>query len=76
MALAMQHSMLWPGTGLVPSSTGAASRGDINYPGPCRGLMAQSPPDAGADKAPMSGDFETAGAFGARFAKIVRDSLR
>jgi NAD(P)H dehydrogenase (quinone) len=76
MTLAMQHSMLWVGTGLMPSNTKAASRDDINYLGSFGGLMAQSPSDAGTDEAPTTGDIETAKAFGVRVATVVRDLLR
>ena len=76
MTLAMQHSMLWVGTGLMPSNAKAASRDDINYLGSFGGLMAQSPSDAGADEAPATGDIETARAFGIRVATVVRDLVR
>ena len=76
MTLAMQHSMLWVGTGLMPSNTKAAVRDDINYLGSFGGLMAQSPSDAGADEAPTSGDIQTAVAFGARIATVTRDLMR
>ena len=76
MTLAMQHSMLWVGTGLMPSNTKAASRDDINFLGSFGGLMAQSPSDAGAEEAPPAGDIETAKAFGARVATVARDLMR
>jgi NAD(P)H dehydrogenase (quinone) len=75
MTLAMQHSMLWVGTGLMPSNTRAAGRDDINYLGSFGGLMAQSPSDAGSDEAPTTGDIETARAFGVRVATVARDLL-
>lgn len=76
MTLAMQHSMLWVGTGMMPSNTKAARRDDINYLGSFGGLMAQSPADAGTDEAPTAGDIDTARAFGVRVATIVRERLR
>jgi NAD(P)H dehydrogenase (quinone) len=76
MTLAMQHSMLWVGTGLMPANTKAASRDDINYLGSFGGLMAQSPSDAGTDEAPTRGDIETARAFGVRVARVAHDLLR
>ena len=76
MTLAMQHSMLWVGTGLMPSNTKAATRDDVNFLGSFGGLMAQSPADAGTDEAPTAGDIETARAFGIRVATVVRDLLR
>jgi len=75
MTLAMQHSMLWVGTGLMPANTKAATRDDINYLGSFGGLMAQSPSDAGTDEAPTAGDIETARAFGVRVASVARDLL-
>jgi NAD(P)H dehydrogenase (quinone) len=76
MTLAMQHSMLWVGTGLMPSNTKTAQRDDINYLGSFGGLMAQSPSDASADEAPTNGDVATARAFGERVATVTRDLLR
>ncbi len=75
MTLAMQHSMLWVGTGLMPSNTKSAQRDDINYLGSFAGLMAQSPSDAGTDEAPTSGDIVTAKAFSERVATVTRDLL-
>jgi len=76
MTLAMQHSMLWVGTGLMPSNTKAAKRDDINYLGSFGGLMAQCPSDAGTDESPTEGDIETAKAFGERVATVVKDLVR
>lgn len=76
MTLAMQHAMLWVGTGLMPSNTKAAKRDDINYLGSYGGLMAVSPSDAGIDEAPPAGDIETAKAFGVRVATVTRDLMR
>jgi NAD(P)H dehydrogenase (quinone) len=73
MTLAMQHSMLWVGTGLMASNTKAAKRDDINYLGSFAGLMAQSPSDSSTEEAPTTGDIETAKAFGIRVATVVRD---
>jgi NAD(P)H dehydrogenase (quinone) len=39
MTLAMQHSMLWVGSGLMPSNRKAATRNDVNYVGSFGGLM-------------------------------------
>jgi multimeric flavodoxin WrbA len=65
--LAMQHSGIWVGTGLMPSNSKAAQRNDVNYVGSFAGAMAQSPSDAGA-KDMLPGDLETARLFGARVA--------
>ena len=65
--LAMQHSGIWVGTGMMPSNSKAAKRDDPNWIGSFSGAMAQSPSDAGA--AEMSaGDLETARVFGKRVA--------
>ena len=71
ITLAMQHSMIWMGTGLMPSNTKAATRNDLNYVGGFSGLLAQSPADASPDEAPPPGDLETAKVFGARVAGVT-----
>jgi NAD(P)H dehydrogenase (quinone) len=71
VTLAMQHSMIWTGTGLMPSNTKAATSNDLNYVGGSTGLLAQSPADATPDEAPPPGDLETAKAFGARVAAVT-----
>ena len=65
--LAMQHSGLWVGTGMMPSNSKAAPRNDLNYVGSFSGAMAQSPSDASAAEM-LPGDLETARQFGARVA--------
>lgn len=77
--LSMQHSMIWVGTGIMPASSKAAQRNDINYIDSFSGLMAQSPTDATPDEAPSFGDLETAKIFGERIANITarwRNSTR
>ena len=69
ITLAMQHSMIWVGTGMMPANSKAAQRDDINYLGSFAGLMAQSPSDAGTEESPTRGDIETARAFGVRVAE-------
>ena len=66
--LAMQHSMIWIGTGLMPSNRKAAQRNDVNYLASFSGAMAQSPSDASPDEGPLPGDLETANLFGQRVA--------
>jgi len=68
--LAMQHSGIWVGTGLMPSNSKAAQRNDVNYVGSFAGAMAQSPSDAGANEM-LPGDLETARLFGQRVAAIA-----
>lgn len=68
--LAMQHSGIWVGTGMMPSNAKAAQRNDVNYVGSFSGAMAQSPSDAGPDEM-LPGDLETARLFGQRVAATV-----
>lgn len=68
--LAMQHSGIWVGTGMMPSNTKAATRNDPNYVGSFAGAMAQTPSDAGVDEM-LPGDLETARQFGARVAEVA-----
>jgi NAD(P)H dehydrogenase (quinone) len=68
--LAMQHSGLWVGTGMMPSNSKAAQRNDINYVGSFSGAMMQSPSDASPDEV-LPGDLETARLFGARVAALA-----
>jgi len=75
MTLAMQHSMIWVGTGMMPANSKAAKRDDINYLGSFAGLMAQSPSDAGPDEAPPTGDIATAKEFGRRIARLTKRLL-
>ena len=68
--LAMQHSGIWIGTGLMPSNSKAAQRNDINYVGSFSGAMAQSPSDASPAEMPQ-GDLDTAKLFGGRVAAFA-----
>lgn len=68
MAFAMQHSMVWIGTGMMPSNAKAADRNDLNYLGGFSGALAQSPSDSSPDEGPLPGDLETARQFGRRVA--------
>ena len=70
MTLAMQHSMLWVGTGLMPANSKAASRADTNNGGSFAGLMTATPSDASADEM-VAGDIATARQFGERLAATV-----
>lgn len=72
VTFAMQHSMLWVGTGLMPANSKAAERNHINYLAGFSGLLAQSPSDASPEEGPLPGDLETAKIFGARFAQQVK----
>ncbi len=68
--LSQQHSMIWVGTGMMPASTKASTRGDINHLGSSAGAMAQSFSDAGANEMAES-DLATAKQFGARVAEVA-----
>ncbi len=67
MTLAMQHSMLWVGSGLMPSNSKAATRNDVNYVGSFGGLMTATPSGASPHEL-VPGHLETAARFGRRFA--------
>lgn len=70
MTLAMQQSMIWAGTGMMPSNSKAATRNDVNYVGSFGGLMTSTPSDASADEV-VPGDLETARRFGQRVAEVT-----
>jgi len=68
--LAMQHSGIWVGTGMMPSNAKAATRNDVNYVGSSAGAMAQTPSDASPAEM-VTGDLETARLFGQRVAAVA-----
>ena len=68
--LAMQHSGIWVGLGMLPSNTKAAQRNDVNWMGAYSGAMAQTPSDASVAEMP-AGDLETARQFGERVARTA-----
>lgn len=70
MTLAMQHSGVWVGTGLMPSNKKSANRDDVNYVGAFSGAMMQTPSDAGVDEVNL-GDLETARLYGERILKMA-----
>jgi len=70
ITLAMQHSGLWVGTGLMPSNHKAATRNDINYVASFSGAMPQTPSDASVVEM-IAGDLETARLFGQRVAEVT-----
>ncbi|MBI3231069.1 MAG: flavodoxin family protein [Burkholderiales bacterium] len=69
--LSMQHSMIWVGTGLMPSNKKSAERNDVNFVGSFAGAMAQSPSDSSPEEGPLPGDLETARLFGERVAQVA-----
>ena len=70
ITIAMQHSGIWVGTGMMPSNAKAAQRNDINYLGSFGGAIAQSPSDSSPEEM-LSGDLETAKLFGKRVAAVT-----
>lgn len=68
--LAMQHSGIWVGTGMMPANNKAAQRNDLNYVGSFSGAMAQSPSDSSPEEM-LPGDLETARLFGLRVAEVA-----
>ena len=73
--LSQQHSMIWVGTGMLPSNSKAATRNDANYLGTYSGAMAQSPSDASPEEM-LPGDLKTAQQFGARVAEVASKFTR
>jgi NAD(P)H dehydrogenase (quinone) len=71
MTLSQQHSMIWVGTGMMPSNSKAAQRNDLNYLGSSGGLMTQSPSDSSPEEGPLPGDLETAKQFGVRIVDVM-----
>ncbi len=72
ITFAMQHSMVWVGTGMMPANSKAAERNHVNYLAGFSGLLAQSPSDSTPEEGPLPGDLETAKLFGVRFAEQVK----
>ena len=72
VTLAMQHSMIWVGTGLMPANQSTSTRNDVNWLGGFTGAYAQSPVDVGPESGPLPGDLETAKLYGARVAEITK----
>ena len=70
MTLAMQHSGVWVGTGLMPANSKAAKHGDVNFVGGFSGALMTSPSDSSADEV-NEGDLETARLLGVRVAEFA-----
>ena len=69
--LAMQHSQIWVGTGVMPSNKKEHGPADVNWTAGFGGALAISPSDASPDEAPRSGDLETARLLGKRVAELA-----
>jgi NAD(P)H dehydrogenase (quinone) len=76
VTLAMQNSMIWVGTGILPADSSKAKRNDLNRMGSFIGPMAQSDADLGADVVPPEGDPATAREYGRRVAETTLQFLR
>ena len=76
ITFAMQHSMAWVGTGIMPSNSKAAGRNDVNWLGGFSGALAQSPSDSSPEEGPLSGDLETARLFGVRIAEWAQKTRK
>lgn len=74
---AMQHGMIWIGTGMVPGGDGKSYAGPeiVNRISSYTGLMTQSLNDS-PEVTPGPGDLKTAELFGARFAAITEQFVR
>ena len=68
--LAMQHSMIWTGTGLVHSASMDAQTDEWNYVGSFSGAMATTSQDVSRDELHQGG-LETAKQFGMRVAAVT-----
>jgi NAD(P)H dehydrogenase (quinone) len=69
--LSQQHSMIWVGTGMMPSNTKAHTREAVNYVASFSGLMTSTPSDASVDEM-NAGDIATAKKFGERIADVAK----
>lgn len=76
VTLAMQHGMVWIGTGLMPANKKENTRNDVNYLAGFTGALAQSPSDASPDEGPLPGDLETARIFGKRVAEYTKRTAK
>lgn len=70
--LAMQHGMIWVGTGMLPANKKSSTRNDVNWLAGFGGALAQSPSDASPEEGPLPGDLETAKLFGKRIAEYAK----
>jgi hypothetical protein len=67
ITLAMQHGGVWVGNGMLPASSKAAQRNDVNWIGTYAGAASHSPVDASPAEM-LPGDLETGRQFGRRVA--------
>ena len=76
VTLAMQHGMVWVGTGMMPANKKDSKRNDVNWLAGFTGAYAQSPSDASPEEGPLPGDLETARQFGQRVADYTLRTRR
>jgi NAD(P)H dehydrogenase (quinone) len=72
ITLAMQHGMVWIGTGMLPANKKSSTRDDVNYLAGFSGALAQSPSDGSPEEGPLPGDLETARLFAIRVAEYAK----
>lgn len=72
LTFALQHGMVWLGTGLLPANQKASQRNDVNWLGGFSGALAQSPADSSPEEGPFPGDLETARLYGQRIASFAQ----
>ncbi len=70
VTLAMQHSMIWIGTGMLPAAR-AGHPEDLNRIGSYLGVMAQAD-NVAPEQSPPSGDLATGRAYGVRIAQLAK----
>ena len=71
VTLAMQHGMIWVGTGIMPANAKASTRDDVNYVAGFTGALAVSPSDSTPDEFPNAADLELARLLGVRVAEVA-----
>ena len=71
VTLAMQHSMIWVGTGLQANNAKQHGPEDTNWTGGYTGALAIAPSDASPEEGAAKGDMETARLYGIRIAETA-----
>ena len=71
VTLAMQHSMVWAGTAVMPANAKANGPDDAGWTGGMTGALAIAPSDASPEEGAAKGDMETAHLYGARIAEMA-----
>ncbi len=71
VTFAMQHSMIWVGTGVMPANAKANGPDDAGWTGGMTGALAIAPSDASPEEGAAKGDIETAQLYGVRIAEMA-----